>query len=221
VKELETKVAALEETNKKIREENNRLKKRLEKIELENENLKGSHVTFTFPVTSPSTQLYWHIFKQFHKSGNYSPPLSDPGSFADTNNQQEQQQQQQQLTDMPMYDLEEFTVKPISPTSLSDSSTGQKSDNTPNSPAATTQQVSTKVQNIMMQYQDFTQHHPTTSPPTTVAVEGHGFLDCPKVWERIVTHPRFDEVDIEALCAELNSKVRIVSVPTCWFGVNS
>jgi AP-1-like transcription factor len=113
-----------------------------------------------------------------------------------------------------MYDLEEFTVKPVSPTSLSDSSTGQKSGNSPISPPApTTQQVSTKVQNIMMQYQDFTQHHPTTSPATTAAVEGHGFLDCPKVWERIVTHPRFDEVDIEELCAELNSKVRIVSAP--------
>lgn len=26
-------------------------------------------------------------------------------------------------------------------------------------------------------------------------------------------HPRFEEVDIEALCAELNAKVKIVSIP--------
>lgn len=53
MKELEANVAALEETNNKMREENDRLKKRLEKVESENKNLKGSHVTFEFPVTSP------------------------------------------------------------------------------------------------------------------------------------------------------------------------
>ena len=40
--------------------------------------------------------------------------------------------------------------------------------------------------------------------------DGHHYFDCPKVWERIVTHPRFDEADVEALCAALNAKVRIV-----------
>jgi hypothetical protein len=63
-----------------------------------------------------------------------------------------------------------------------------------------------------MQFHDYTQHNNPTS--TAAADEGHRYFDCPKVWERIVTHPRFDEVDVEVLCAELNSKVRIVILLT-------
>ena len=43
--------------------------------------------------------------------------------------------------------------------------------------------------------------------------EGHKYFDCPKVWERIVSHPKFDDVDVEALCAELNAKVAVVLTP--------
>ena len=60
----------------------------------------------------------------------------------------------------------------------------------------------------MMQYRDFSSHSNEQVP--TVGDDGHNYFDCPKVWERIVSHPRFDEVDVEALCAELNNKVRIV-----------
>jgi hypothetical protein len=75
---------------------------------------------------------------------------------------------------------------------------------TPNTP------VSARAQNLMMQYHDYTEHQ-TSSNVKSVADDGHHYFDCPKVWERIVMHPRFDEVDVEALCAELNAKVRIVS----------
>ena len=61
----------------------------------------------------------------------------------------------------------------------------------------------------MMQYQDYA--NSTGKKPA--GEDGHGYFDCPKVWERIVSHPRFDEVDVEALCAELNAKVRIVLAP--------
>jgi hypothetical protein len=50
VKELESKVAALEVQSNKIRDENARLKERLAALETENSVLKGSNVTFTFPV---------------------------------------------------------------------------------------------------------------------------------------------------------------------------
>src|SRR6202035_3450588 len=82
--------------------------------------------------------------------------------------------------------------------------------------------ISAKAQNIMMQYHDYTQHSNTNSnngfPSSSsgaapLAEDGHNYFDCPKVWERIVMHPRFEEVDIEALCAELNAKVRIVPPP--------
>jgi len=63
----------------------------------------------------------------------------------------------------------------------------------------------------MMQYHDYTQHNETNRMPVApLADDGHNYFDCPKVWERIVSHPRFDEVDVEALCAALNAKVRIV-----------
>lgn len=70
--------------------------------------------------------------------------------------------------------------------------------------------VAAKAQNLMMQYHDYTQHN---SSAPAIAEDGHNYFDCPKVWERIVMHPRFEEVDIEALCAELNAKVKIVSIP--------
>ena len=64
----------------------------------------------------------------------------------------------------------------------------------------------------MMQYHDYNQHNQSRAP---VADDGHNYFDCPKVWERIVMHPRFDEVDdVEALCAQLNAKVRIVPRPS-------
>ena len=50
VKDLEAKVAALEETTAKMADENSRLKHRLAKLESENNILKGSNITFTFPV---------------------------------------------------------------------------------------------------------------------------------------------------------------------------
>jgi Transcription factor PAP1 len=59
----------------------------------------------------------------------------------------------------------------------------------------------------MMQFHDYTQHNPRNA---SVGDDGHNYFDCPKVWERIVSHPRFDQVDVEALCAALNAKVRIV-----------
>lgn len=104
-----------------------------------------------------------------------------------------------------MFDLEEYNITPITTTqsnpqkSLSPSTT----DSTPQTP------VSTRVQNMMQQYHDYNTSK-LINPPVPKAEDGHNFLDCPKVWERIVNHPRFDEVEIEALCAELNAKVKIV-----------
>ena len=112
-----------------------------------------------------------------------------------------------------MYDLEDLNtnssaIKPISPISLSDTSVKPDSSlHCPNIP------VSTRVQNLMMQYNDFTQHNPKVVSPISPE-DGHKYFDCPKVWERIVMHPRFDEVDdVEALCAQLSSKVKIVPPP--------
>jgi hypothetical protein len=101
-------------------------------------------------------------------------------------------------------------VKPVSPVSLPDKSCSSQSEenHSPGTP------ISTRVQNVMMQYQDYNQHHSRSADVSpTVVGSGHNHLDCPKVWERIVSHPRFDEVDIEALCAELNARVRIVPPP--------
>ena len=119
-----------------------------------------------------------------------------------------------------MFDLDEFMIPPtptsagphpitqMIPKSLSpDSNSSNHSkhlDPTPNTP------VSARAQNLMMQYHDFTQHQKSSVAVQPVADDGHHYFDCPKVWERIVMHPRFDEVDVEALCAELNAKVKIV-----------
>jgi len=54
VKELEAKVAQLEEMSMKVVEENKRLHTKMTKLESENNMLKGSNVTFTFPVQFPS-----------------------------------------------------------------------------------------------------------------------------------------------------------------------
>lgn len=90
-------------------------------------------------------------------------------------------------------------LKPISPVSISD--TAQH--------AESTTPVSARAQNLMMQYHDMNSNH---SIP--VGDDEHHFFDCPKVWEKIVSHPRFDEIDdVEALCQELNAKVRIVRAP--------
>ena len=63
----------------------------------------------------------------------------------------------------------------------------------------------------MQQYHDYTAQNPSQTVVARSPEDGHNYFDCPKVWERIVMHPRFDEVDVESLCAELNSKVRIVT----------
>ena len=110
-----------------------------------------------------------------------------------------------------MYDLEDLSTtvphKPVSPLSLSD---GNKTDSSIHSPDIP---VSARVQNIMMQYHDYTQQNPKVVSPVSPE-DGHNYFDCPKVWERIVMHPRFDEVDdVDALCAQLNAKVRIVHPP--------
>ena len=52
MKDLEAKVLELEQMTNKIADENGRLKHKLAKLELENNMLKGSNVTFTFPVRS-------------------------------------------------------------------------------------------------------------------------------------------------------------------------
>lgn len=53
MKELETKVAELEQVTLKFSEENTRLKHKVQKLESENALLKGSNITFTFPVLIP------------------------------------------------------------------------------------------------------------------------------------------------------------------------
>ena len=50
VKELEAKVAVLEDVTTKIADENRRLKTQLAKMESENNDLKGSNIKFSFPV---------------------------------------------------------------------------------------------------------------------------------------------------------------------------
>lgn len=70
--------------------------------------------------------------------------------------------------------------------------------------------ISARAQNLALQYHDFAQTKPQIPLP---AEDGHTYFDCPKVWEKIVMHPRFDDVDVEALCAELNAKVKIVPPP--------
>lgn len=118
---------------------------------------------------------------------------------------------------MQMHVLEEFnltnpSLNTVSPISISDPG-GQKSN--PSSSIHTLSvPVSTRAQNLMMQYHDFTQQNPRVAAPSPVSPEdGHHYFDCPKVWERIVMHSRFDEVDIDDLCAELNARVKLVSLP--------
>lgn len=109
---------------------------------------------------------------------------------------------------MQMYDVDSETpviMKPVSPVSLNSSSTPEQSSNRDITP------IRAKAQHLMIQYHDYTHHNPraTVVSPTS-PLDGHHYLDCPKVWERIVSHPRFDEVDIEQLCAELNARIKIV-----------
>lgn len=57
VKELEAKVSELESLTKRMQEENDKLRGKLSKLESENNVLKGSNTTFTFPVLKPLTPL--------------------------------------------------------------------------------------------------------------------------------------------------------------------
>jgi len=112
--------------------------------------------------------------------------------------------------DMRMYDVDNdhpVVMKPVSPVSLNSSSTPDHSSHRDTPP------IGVKAQNLMMQYHDYTHHNPraSTAVSPTDPDDGHRYFDCPKVWERIVSHPRFDEVDLEELCAELNSRVKIVA----------
>src|SRR5205085_35243 len=128
----------------------------------------------------------------------------------------QQHQQYPQSSQRPQnQQVQSLQMQPQSQQTHSSSTLSASIDHTLHTP------VFAKAQNLMMQYHDYTQH--TNNPFCTgstgagsqpVADDGHHFFDCPKVWERIVMHPRFEEVDIEALCAELNSKVRIVRLPT-------
>lgn len=118
--------------------------------------------------------------------------------------------------DVAMFDMEEPTgntlqpvqrsYKPSSPVAFTDTTDVKSSSEQSNSPQTPT---STRAQNVMMQYHDYRQHY-AQGVPQPMADDGHYYLDCPKVWEKIVTHPKFEEVDVEALCAELNAKVSIV-----------
>jgi hypothetical protein len=121
-----------------------------------------------------------------------------------------------QQPEVTMFDLDEFMGNTLQPAQLSNKSispmpftdtTGVRSSSEPSNSPQTP--VSTRAQNLMMQYHDY-RHHYAQGVPQPTADDGHHYLDCPKVWERIVTHPRFDEVDLEALCVELNAKVKIV-----------
>ena len=107
-----------------------------------------------------------------------------------------------------MYDVDveqPVAMKPVSPVSLNSSSTPDHSAHRDVTP------IGVKAQNLMMQYNDYTQHNPRASAVSPTSPEdGHHYLDCPKVWQRIVAHPRFDEVDVEELCTELNSRLKIV-----------
>ena len=181
-------------------DENARLKNRLVRVESENNVLKGSNITFTFPVLQPA--LLFSDNRNFLNRKVIPLPslIENPSTF--NNNQQQ--------PDISMYDFEDLNInstaaKPVSPTSISDASAKANSSiHSPNIP------VSTRAQNLMLQYHDFTQHNPGVASPVSPD-DGHNYFDCPKVWERIVMHPRFDEVDdVEALCSQLNSKVRIV-----------
>lgn len=139
-------------------------------------------------------------------NGNYSPPLSDSSSL---------DLEKPILPQDPSIFSIMDEITPATP--LSQSSQQPQRTQTQNQPAQAVHPhpdhntpVSAKAQNLMMQYHDYTQHNNNTAAPP-VADDGHHYFDCPKVWERIVMHPRFEEVDIEALCAELNTKVRIVT----------
>lgn len=95
-------------------------------------------------------------------------------------------------------------IKPVSPVALSDASGKADSIRGPTTP------FSARAQNLMVQYNNFAQHNHSIFSPLSPD-DGHNYLECPQVWERMVTHPRFDEIDdIDALCARLNTKVKIV-----------
>jgi len=141
-------------------------------------------------------------------NGNYSPPLSDSSSL--------DLEKPILPQDPSIFSImDEITpATPVSQSSQQPQQHPQQRMQNPSQPAQAVHPdhntpVSAKAQNLMMQYHDYTQHNNTAAAP--VADDGHHYFDCPKVWERIVMHPRFEEVDIEALCAELNTKVRIVS----------
>ena len=153
-------------------------------------------------------------------NGNYSPPLSDHSSL--------DLEKPINPQDLSIFSMDEITP----PTPQSTHTHQQPSQFQPTQRSQPSQQdhhgsntpVSAKAQNLMMQYHDYTQHSNTnsnngfpssssSSAAAPLAEDGHNYFDCPKVWERIVMHPRFEEVDIEALCAELNAKVRIVPPP--------
>jgi hypothetical protein len=168
--------------------ENTRILQRLSKLESENAMLKGSNVTFTFPVSPSSNEL----MKQFEPhgpagTGNYSPPLSDHSSLIDSLPPISVAQ--------PELFLDDFTLLPPKAPS-------------PSTDSGLPTPISTRAHNIMQQYHDY--NSTKSNVPIARAEDGHNILDCPKVWEKIVTHPRFDEVEIDELCAELNAKVKIV-----------
>lgn len=58
VKELEAKVSELENVTKRMQEENEKLKYKLSTLESENNVLKGSNITFTFPVSPRNPLIY-------------------------------------------------------------------------------------------------------------------------------------------------------------------
>jgi len=198
VKELEAKVAELEQMTQKVADENNRLKNKLQTLESENAMLKGSNITFTFPVIPliliSLTKQQFDTNATAQRTGNYSPPLSDHGSFTDSLPPIAVAQ-----PDTAMFDLDDYSVI---------SAPAQEKSSSPSTDSGLQTPISTRAHNIMQHYHDY--NSSKTNVPIPKAADGHNLLDCPKVWEKIVTHPRFDEVEIEALCAELNAKVRIV-----------
>jgi len=58
---------------------------------------------------------------------------------------------------------------------------------------------------------DFITDSPITMPPQNqqLTANGERAITCPELWEKVKNHPKFEEIDIDQLCAEMRSKAKV------------
>jgi hypothetical protein len=58
---------------------------------------------------------------------------------------------------------------------------------------------------------DFITDSPGSMPQQNqqLTANGEPVLTCPELWEKVKNHPKFDDIDIDQLCAEMRSKAKV------------